>query len=634
MDAKTLRQKYLEFFKSKEHTIIPSASLVPHETDSSVLFTTAGMHPLVPYLLGEDHPGGKRIVNVQKCVRTSDIDDVGDNRHLTFFEMMGNWSLGDYFKKEAIEWSFEFLTDKKWLGLDQQRIYVTVFKGNSPDGGGIPRDDESIQIWQEVFSKNNLTSGVTGDDEIIKDNIRIIPLGVNDNFWIAGTTGPCGGDTEIFYDTHPEGGKLEGKFSTLVDSGRIIEIWNNVFMEFNKSANGTVEKLKQLNVDTGMGVERTLAILNKKENVFETELFRPIFQKIEEISGEHYEIYQKYFRIIADHIKTAVFMIADGVEPSNVLRGYVLRRLIRRAVRYGKLLGIENNFSKQIAEIVFEMYKDFYKELEINKSKIVEELEKEENKFRETLERGIKELKNIINEKYFNIKEADKIEILQNLEKLGNELFTIYSTFGFPIELSIEELNNIKISRNLSAFQHNHLEKIKKGFDDEFKKHQELSRTATAGAFKGGLQSQDEQTTKLHTATHLLQASLREVLGSHIYQKGSNITPERLRFDFSHNEKMSLEQIQKVEDLVNKKIRENLSIEAEEMSLEKAKEKGALGVFESKYGEKVKVYSVGAFSKEICGGPHVASTNELGHFRIVKEEAVSSGTRRIKAILE
>lgn len=615
MTAQELRQKYLDFFKSKGHTIIPSASLVPRETDSSVLFTTAGMHPLVPYLLGEEHPtGAKRVANVQKCVRTGDIDDVGDNRHLTFFEMLGNWSFGDYFKKEAIEWSFEFLTDPKWLGLDKNRIYVTVFKGEN----NIPRDEDAIKIWQETFRKAEMKSDVAGEDEIIKNNVRIIPLGTDDNFWIAGATGPCGGDTEMFYDTRPKEGKLEGKFSDLVNSGRLIEIWNDVFMEFNKKADGTVEKLKQQNVDTGMGVERTLAVLNNKETVFETELFRPIFQKIEEISDEHYETNQKYFRIIADHIKAGVFMIADGVEPSNVLRGYVLRRLIRRAVRYGKLLGIETNFTAQIAEVVIEIYKDFYKELRDNKSKIFEELEKEENKFRSTLENGLKEF-------------AKLATISKNTTGviLGKDAFNLYQTYGFPFEITKELASEKDLKVN------------EEEFCEEFKKHQELSRTATAGAFKGGLQSQDEQTSKLHTATHLLQAALREVLGPHVYQKGSNITPERLRFDFSYSGKMTPEQIQKVEDLVNEKISENLSITSEEMTLEEAKEKGALGVFESKYGDKVRVYRIGPelvegqpFSQEICGGPHATSTGELGHFKILKEEAVSAGIRRIKAILE
>jgi len=601
MTAQELREKYLKFFESKGHTIIPSASLIPRDTDASALFTTAGMHPLVPYLLGEEHPGGKRVVSVQKCVRTIDIDDVGDNRHNTFFEMMGNWSFGDYFKKEAIKWSFEFLTNSEWLGLDPKRLYATVFEGED----NIPRDEESISIWKEVFTKANINVEVAGEDGIIKNNVRIIPLGTDDNFWIAGATGPCGGDTEIFYDTRPEEGEISGKFQDLVDSGRIIEVWNNVFMEFEKKADKTVKKLKQHNVDTGMGVERTLAILNGKENVFETELFEPLFDKISEISGKKYVGNEKSFRIIADHIKAATFMISDGVSPLNIGRGYVLRRLIRRAVRYGKLLGIENNFTTKLAEIVIEMYKDFYKELEDNKNKIFAEIEKEENKFRETLEKGIKEFEKIAT---------------KNIS--GLDAFNLYQSYGFPFE----------ITKELALEKKLHVDE--KEFQEELQKHQELSRTASAGTFKGGLQLQNKQTSKLHTATHLLQAALRDVLGPHVYQKGSNITSERLRFDFAHHEKMTAEQLQKVENLVNEKIRENIPVVCEEMTVEEAKERGALGIFESKYGEKVRVYSAGEYSKEICGGPHAKSTGKLGHFKIVKEEASSAGVRRIKAVLE
>ncbi|MFZ5982138.1 MAG: alanine--tRNA ligase-related protein, partial [Patescibacteria group bacterium] len=399
MTAKELREKFLRFMESKGHTIIPSASLVP-ENDASTLFTTAGMHPLVPYLMGEKHPGGTRVANVQKCVRTGDIDDVGDNRHLTFFEMMGNWSFGDYFKKEAIEWSFEFLIGKEWLGLDPKRLYVTTFKGE----GGIPRDEEAIEIWKKVFKEMaGMEVDVAGEDEMISGKVRIIPLGVDDNFWIAGATGPCGGDTEMFYDVRPEEGKLEGKFSELVDSFRILEIWNDVFMEFNKTADGKYEKLIKQNVDTGMGVERTLAVLNEKRNAFDTELFSPIFDKLEELSGMKYgdkadEEYiesgekcwvdtRKQLRIVADHLRASTFMLSDGVVPANTDRGYILRRLIRRAVRYGKMLGIENNFTSQIAEVVIKNYGNFYVGLEENKNFILEEIQKEEEKFRRTLER-------------------------------------------------------------------------------------------------------------------------------------------------------------------------------------------------------------------------------------------------------
>jgi alanyl-tRNA synthetase len=572
------------------------------------------MHPLVPYLLGEEHPGGKRVASVQKCVRTGDIDDVGDNRHNTFFEMMGNWSFGDYFKKEAIEWSFEFLTGKEWLGLDPKRLYVTTFKGepstNSTDSlqassgqDGIPRDEIAIEVWQKVFTEAGMDVAVAGVDEIIKDNVRIIPLGTDDNFWIAGTTGPCGGDTEMFYDTAPEIGKLEGKFSDLIDSGRIIEIWNDVFMEFNKTADGKYEKLAKPNIDTGMGVERTLAVLNGKENVFETELFTLSFAKISEISGKNYADYTKEFRIVADHIKASVFMLSDGVTPLNVGRGYVLRRIIRRAVRYGKLLGIEKNFTIQLAAVVVEMYVDFYPELEKNKNIIFEELEKEENKFRQTLEKGLKE---------FN-----KLSAIS-----ATDAFNLYQSYGFPLEMT-EELAKEK-----------GMAVDKKEFEAEFKKHQDLSRTASAGAFKGGLQGTGEIETKYHTATHLLLAALREILGKETYQKGSNITAERLRFDFNYPEKMTAEQLKQVENLVNQKIQEAIPVEMTEMSKDEALKVAKVSFDPAKYGDVVKVYSISDFSIELCGGPHVKNLSELGHFKITKEEASSAGVRRIKAVLE
>jgi alanyl-tRNA synthetase len=615
MTALELRQKYLDFFKSKGHAIIPSASLVPRETDATVLFTTAGMHPLVPYLLGEDHPGGRRVANVQKCVRTIDIDEVGDNRHNTFFEMMGNWSFGDYFKKEAIEWSFEFLTDPKWLGLDPKRLYVTVFRGED----GIPRDEESIKIWQEVFAKAGISNEVAGEDGIIKNNIRIIPLGTDDNFWIASSTGPCGPDTEMFYDTAPEIGEISDNFHNLVNNFRLIEIWNNVFMEFNKTAEGEYEKLAQQNVDTGMGVERTLAVLNGQHDVFDTELFSPIFSKISEITKIDYYTSLREFRIIADHVKASAFMISDGVEPSNVMRGYVLRRIIRRAIRYGKQLGIESNFTKEIAEVVIDTYKYFYKDLEQNKNKIFSELEKEENKFRETLGRGIKKFQEVL----VKIKKpsgigGEKIEWIIP----GKDAFDLYQTFGFPIE----------IIKELAGEQH--IKVDEKGYQDEFNKHQELSKTAAAGQFKGGLAEASETTARLHTATHLLLAALREVLGPHVYQKGSNITPERLRVDFAHNSRMTPEELEKAQNWVNEAIREDVSMKCQEMTVEEAKSAGAIGVFDSKYGDKVKVYKAGNYSQEICGGPHAKTTGELGHFKIVKEEASSAGVRRIKAVLE
>jgi len=611
MTSSELRKKYLEFFKSKGHAIIPSASLIP-ENDPSVLFTTAGMHPLVPYLLGEKHPEGKRLADVQKCIRTGDIDDVGDNRHLTFFEMMGNWSLGDYFKKEAIEWSWEFLTDSKWLGLDPKRIYVTTFGGED----GIPRDDEAIKIWQEVLENSAVSNGVAENGQIT-EGVRIIPLGKEDNFWIAGETGPCGGDTEMFYDTRPEEGLLEGDFETLVKSFRIIEIWNDVFMEFTKTENGEYVKLSQQNVDTGMGVERTLAVLNNKASVFETDLFTPLFTKIEELSEKKYnenEEINKSYRVIADHMRASVFMINDGATPSNTLQGYVLRRLIRRSIVYGRKIGITSGFTGKIAEVVIDIFKDFYTDLEKNQSRILEELNREEMKFEKTIENGLRELRNY------------ELRIKNNGENKisGKIAFDLFQSCGLPIEVTKELVTE------------DGLEIDEDGFREELKKHQELSRTASAGAFKGGLADASEETIKLHTTAHLLLVSLRKVLGEEhgeINQKGSNITAERLRFDFNYPDKLTPEQIEKVEALVNEKINEELEVEMMELSLDEARKIGATGVFSSKYGDRVKVYKIGDYSLEICGGPHVKNTKELGHFKIIKEEKSSAGVRRIKGVL-
>ena len=606
MTARELRKKYLDFFKEKGHAIIPSAPLVP-ENDPTVLFTTAGMHPLVPYLMGEKHPLGTRLANVQKCVRTPDIDDVGDNRHLTFFEMLGNWSLGDYFKREAIEWSFEFITSEKWLGLDPRRLYVTVFEGDDD----APLDQESINIWQEQFRKAGIEAEVA-ENKIVDYEKRIIPLGKDDNWWgPAGETGPCGPDSEMFYDIAPEDGPVKGNFEEL-NGPRLVEIWNDVFMEYNKKSDGTFEKLDQQNVDTGMGLERTLVTLTGKESVFETDIFQPIIQKIEEVSGKSYKDGEnkKSIRIVADHLRTATFMIADGVAPSNIERGYILRRLIRRAIRQGKILGIEENFTKKIAEVVIEEYKETYPELEREADKISERLNQEEVKFRETLEKGLKKIKEII-------AESRKVEKIS-----GEKAFYLFSTFGFPLELTKE-----------IAHEHN-MAVDEEEYHEQFKKHQELSRTSSVGMFKGGLADAGERTAKLHTATHLLLAALRKVLGESVEQKGSNITAERLRLDFSHNKKMTPEEIEKVEALVNEAIAKNIEVKCAEMTLEDAQKAGALGVFGEKYGGKVKVYSIYDFSAEICGGPHAAHTGELGKFKIAKEEASSAGVRRIKAVLE
>jgi alanyl-tRNA synthetase len=608
MTANELRQKYLDFFEGKGHAIIPSAPLVP-ENDPTVLFTTAGMHPLVPFLMGEKHPLGTRLANAQKCVRTGDIDDVGDNRHNTFFEMLGNWSLGDYFKKEAIEWSFGFITSEKWLGFDPRRLYVTVFEGDDD----APLDQESINIWQEQFRKVGIEAEVAGPDKKVDENHRIIPLGKDDNWWgPAGETGPCGPCTEMFYDVSPEKGQLGDTFESLVNNFRLLEFWNDVFMEYNKKKDGTFERMAQQNVDTGMGLERVAVIMSGKDNIFDTEIFQPLIRKIEEITGKDYadEENKSSMRIVADHIKSATFMIADGVAPSNVERGYILRRLIRRAVRQGKILGIENNFAAKIAEVVIDEYKETYPELERESGKIVEELNQEEVKFRETLEKGLKKIKEIIAES----RSAEKIS--------GEKAFYLFSTFGFPLELTKE-----------IAGEHS-MVVDEEGFHDEFKKHQELSRTVSAGMFKGGLSDAGDKAAKLHTATHLLLAALRKVLGENVQQKGSNITGERLRLDFSHDKKMTPDEIAEVEKLVNIAIEKNIPVKCAEMTLEEAQKSGAVGVFGDKYGEKVKVYSIYEFSTEICGGPHANETGELGVFKITKEEASSAGVRRIKAILE
>jgi len=575
----------LEFFKTKGHAIIPSSSLIPSETDPTALFTTAGMHPLVPYLLGEEHPGGRRVANIQKCVRTGDMEEVGDARHLTFFEMMGNWSFGDYFKKEAIEWSWEFLTDKKWLGLDKNRLAVSVFAGDE----NAPFDEEAFELWKKL--------GVS--------EYRIAKLPKKNNWWgPAGKTGPCGPDTEMFYWTG-EADKIPKSFND--DNDLWVEIWNDVFMQYNKGEDGRYHPLKQKNVDTGMGLERLAMVMQEKNNVYETDLFQPLVVKIKsQISNLKSNDEGKSIRIIADHVKASVFMVADEVAPSNVGRGYVLRRLIRRAVRHGKLIGIEDLFLKDIAEPVFDIYKKFYPELSQKKEMILGVIAEEEKKFNKTLEKGMKEFE--------SISARGSIS--------GKDTFILFSTYGFPLEITMELAKEKGLQVDV------------KEFEKEFEAHQKLSQTASAGMFKGGLADAGEKTVRYHTATHLLHQTLRIVLGESVAQKGSNITAERLRFDFSWPEKMTKEQIEKVEELVNEKIKGNLTVNWVEMSPEEATKAGAIGLFGHKYGDKVKIYSIGNFSKEICMGPHAHSTGELGRFKIVKEESVSAGVRRIKAILE
>jgi len=605
MTSNELREKFLNFFKEKGHTIIPSASLVP-EHDPSVLFTTAGMHPLTVFLLGEKHPAGKRLVDVQKCIRTGDIDSVGDAWHLTFFEMLGNWSLGDYWKKEAIEWSFEFLIEKKYLGIPAEKLSVTVFAGDQD----APRDEESSQIWQSLGIPKS----------------RIFYLPKKDNWWgPAGQTGPCGPCTEIFYDTGKE--KCGHDCKPGCNCGKYVEIWNDVFMEYNKTTEGKYEPLEQKNVDTGMGAERTIAVLNGFNNVYETELFKPIIKKIEELSIKKYEGGNiKAIRIIADHVKTATFILAEGIESSNIEGGYVLRRLIRRTIRYGRQLGIKDIFTFKIANVVIEMYRDIYPELHKSRDFVEEQLVREEEKFAKTLEKGLKEFERM----------KPKRDVHTGVIEMGlsgDELFNLYSTYGFPIELSLEEIE--KIYKNSGEELPKDIKgKFLKIFHESLKKHQELSRAGAEQKFAGGLADHSEKVVKYHTVTHLLLAALREILGSEIYQKGSNITAERLRFDFNYPKKLSEEQTKSVEDLVNEKIKENITVEMVELSKNEALEIAKISFDPLKYGEIVKVYKIGDFSIELCGGPHVEKTGALGSFKIIKEESSGAGIRRIRAILE
>ena len=597
MNSSAIRRKFLDFFASKGHAIIPSASLIP-ENDPSVLFTTAGMHPLVPFLLGESHPAGRRLADVQKCVRTGDIDEVGDKTHLTFFEMLGNWSLGDYFKKEAIAWSYELLTDPDWFALPVSKLAVSVFAGDET----APRDDESAALWRELGIKEE----------------RIAYLGKTDNWWPAGGKhpGPQGPDTEIFFWTGEE--PAPEKFDPA--DKHWVEIWNNVFMQFNNPGNGELAPLTQKNVDTGMGLERMTAVMNGVDTVFATDLFTPIFAALTAVTGKIYGANSEddySFRVIADHLRAATFILADPAKivPANVDQGYILRRLIRRAIRHARRLGLTAPFTASIAESVIGAYCEAYPELADQALHIQSELAAEEQKFSHTLERGLREV-----EKRFS-----KFQSLT-----GEDAFVLYSTYGFPLELT-EELareQGQKVDREV--------------FAAEFKKHQDLSRSGAAAKFAGGLADHSDATIRLHTATHLLHAALRQVLGPHVEQKGSNITKDRLRFDFSHGEKMTKEQLAETEAIVNRVIEADLPVHFEMMPLEAAKAKNAIGLFEDKYaalGNQVKVYFVGDeahgfASAEVCGGPHVEKTGQIGVFRIRKEEASSAGVRRIKAIVE
>lgn len=583
MKAIELRNKYLKFFESKNHKIISGAPLIP-ENDPTVLFTTAGMHPLVPYLSGEEHPEGKRLVDYQKCLRTDDIDEVGDNRHLTFFEMLGNWSLGDYFKQESIRFSYEFL--EKELGIDMNRISVTCFAGDED----APRDIEAAKVWEEC--------GIPKE--------RIYFYSKKENWWgPAGETGPCGPDTEIFLDTGAPA--CSDHCEPCCDCGKYVEIWNNVFMQYHKTEDGKFLPLAQKNVDTGMGLERMIFLLQGKKNVFETELFMPMIEKVKEMAKCPND---ESLRIIADHMRAATLLICDGVVPSNIGQGYILRRIIRRTIRHMRKIEFMPDDMITVINTLVDSQKEMYPELELHRDEIINQINKEKNRFMNTLVNGEKEFAKVVN----RLKSENK-----NLID-GKTVFRLYDTFGFPPEVTAElaKENNLQIDMD--------------GFKICFEEHQQKSRQGAEGVFKGGLADHSEITTAYHTATHLILESLQRILGDHVSQKGSNITAERIRFDFSHPEKVSREILDQVESMVNEQIDRGLRVTCQEMPLEEARTYGAKGVFDSKYGEMVKVYTIGDFSKEICGGPHVENTSTMKHIKIKKEEAVSSGVRRIKAI--
>lgn len=582
MKAIDIRNKYLNFFKKNGHKIIPSAPVIP-ENDSSVLFTTAGMHPLVPYLLGEKHPEGTRLTDYQKCVRTVDIDEVGDNRHLTYFEMLGNWSLGDYFKEESIKMSYKFLTEE--LEIPVEKLSVTCFEGDKD----APKDELSAKCWEKAGIPRN----------------RIYFFGKEDNWWIAGDEGPCGPDTEIFYDTGKMACSLECNPSC--NCGKYVEIWNNVFMEYFKDKNG-YKKLNQKNVDTGLGLERMTMLLQEKETPFETELFLPVIEELQKL--QKFDNIQSR-RIVADHLRSSIMIINDGCKPSNVERGYILRRLIRRLTRHLNKLEINIKELSNLIQISIDSIKELYPELIENKEIITQVIIEEKDKFMKTLQNGEKEFDKIVSK----IKDSNQTHIG------ANTVFNLYETYGFPSEMTIELAKEQGIDIDME------------GFDELFKEHQEKSKLGSDIKFKGGLADQSEKSVMYHTATHILHKALQIVLGNHVMQRGSNITEERLRFDFSHPQKMSREELDRVENIVNEQIKRDLEVSFVEMSLDEAKRTGAIGLFEGKYGEKVIVYTIGDFSKEICGGPHVTNTGKLGTFKIQKEEASSSGVRRIKAVL-
>lgn len=597
-----LIDKWLSFYISKGHVAIPSASVIP-ENDPTVLFTTAGMHPLVPYLLGQTHPKGKRLCDVQKCIRTGDIDEVGDNSHLTFFEMLGNWSLGDYFKNEMVGWSYEFLTSPKYLGLDKNKLAVTVFAGNDL----VPRDNLTAELWEKAG--------------IAKENIYFLP----DNWWILGSgVGPCGADTEMFIDTGKP--KCSPECNPSCDCGKFLEIWNDVFMEFKANADKTIEPLKQKNVDTGMGLERSLCVLNGVKSVFDTEIFQPTIKMLEKLSGLSYadDKLKPSFRIIADHLRTSTIMLGDekGIVPSNIGQGYVLRRLIRRAIRHMKKLNIGAGHLGEIADLYIDYFKQDYPELDLNREKVKTELNKEEEKFLKTLELGNKEFEKVVNGiERKNQFMAGKPGFVPETQINGKSAFRLYDTFGFPIELTVEMAKERGLTVDVE------------GFNQAFHEHQELARTTNAGVFKGGLADDSVWTTRLHTACHLLLAALRHKFGTQIEQKGSNITSERLRFDFNFDRKLTDEEVKEIEDYVNDAINKAIPVERVELPNKEAIAQGAYGVHKATNDEIVSIYRIGNIDFQICGGPHASNTSELVNFKIAKQEAVSAGVRRIKATI-
>lgn len=597
-----LIDKWLSFYISKGHVAIPSASVIP-ENDPTVLFTTAGMHPLVPYLLGQTHPKGKRLCDVQKCIRTGDIDEVGDNSHLTFFEMLGNWSLGDYFKNEMVGWSYEFLTSPKYLGLDKNKLAVTVFAGNDL----VPRDNLTAELWEKAG--------------IAKENIYFLP----DNWWILGSgVGPCGADTEMFIDTGKP--KCSPECNPSCDCGKFLEIWNDVFMEFKANADKTIEPLKQKNVDTGMGLERSLCVLNGVKSVFDTEIFQPTIKMLEKLSALSYadDKLKPSFRIIADHLRTSTIMLGDekGIVPSNIGQGYVLRRLIRRAIRHMKNLNIGAGHLCEIADLYIDYFKQDYPELDLNREKVKTELNKEEEKFLKTLELGNKEFEKVVNGiERKNQFMAGKPGFVPETQINGKSAFRLYDTFGFPIELTVEMAKERGLTVDVE------------GFNQAFHEHQELARTTNAGVFKGGLADDSVWTTRLHTACHLLLAALRHKFGTQIEQKGSNITSERLRFDFNFDRKLTDEEVKEIEDYVNDAINKAIPVERVELPNKEAIAQGAYGVHKATNDEIVSIYRIGDIDFQICGGPHASNTSELVNFKIAKQEAVSAGVRRIKATI-